>query len=860
MKKISCIFLSLLFVHHLSAQLVEDFNDDDLNLPNMWVFTSNTWKTSATGQLQSANTTPNSLFSISTLTSIQVAQQWQFTVQLDFNPSSTNYVDVYLQADSVDITKMSCVGYFVRLGNTQDEISLYRKNKDGSSTKIIDGQDGVLNKTDNRLSIKVIRKKDYSWILWRDSTATNSQWTIEGNTIDNTYSMGNYVGIAVRQSTNSFFEKHFFDDIILSPYTPDVTPPIVTTVEVKQAQQINIHFSEPINRLSVYKDSLSITPDVSIDTFLFLNNNTIQLTLKKPLTSKTFYQLTLKNIADVEGNALKIYNQSILWNNPEKYDLLITEIMADPDPVVQLPNAEYIEIYNRTAFPFILDEWKLTVGSNTTTLKNTIPAYSYTIVCNQTNVALFPNTISIIGVSSFPSLNNTGDTITLRNPSNNIIHSMYYTNTMHENSIKQNGGWSLELKDTATYCIIDGNWTSSSNEQGGTPGKSNSTYQSNATIEELKIMACIPLLPTQLQVTFNHPTDSTSLTNVNHYMIDGSAYTISAVQTIPPLYQTALLQLSVPLQELKPITLHISGIQRCDGLAINDQSIQTGRSSVAQSGDIIFNEILFNPKSGGSDFIELYNRSNKIIDCNQLLLSASLQMGGTTFKLSGQPLLLFPRDYIVCTENKSALLKQYWVKDPQRIIECTSLPSLPNDKGTIVLTNKQGIVIDSLAYSEKWHFPLLHDVEGISLERSSFEGNTNDAANWHSAASTAGFATPGSTNSQFIECATTTNKFSLSTKTFSPNQDGFEDYALIHYQMNQPGAVAHITIFNLQGRAIKTLARNATLGNSGAFKWDGTTDTFTLAAQGTYIIYCDVFTLDGKRWKEKLAITLAKNN
>lgn len=852
------ITISFLFFSVISfAQLTEDFDDEDLSTPIIWSFAASTWQTNTDGRLQSLSNIANSAFYISAPVILQAAQQWQFKVELSFNPSSSNYVDVYLQTDSVDVTKPTCAGYFVRIGNTQDEISLYRKNADNTILKLIDGQDGTLNKSDNKLWIKITRKADYTWTLWRDSTATGTQWQVEGRAMDNTYADGNYFGIAVHQSTNSFFQKHFFDDIALTPYVPDVTPPTINNIEVKQAHQININFSEPIDKSSVHKNLFDI-PSVSIDTFFFLNNNTIQLQLFAPLTSKASYQLILKNIADVEGNILSNYTTPIIWNNSEKYDVLITEIMADPDPIVQLPNAEYIEIYNRTGFPFNLDGWKLSIGSSTTTLKNIIPAYSYAVICSQSNTTLFPNTINTIGVTSFPSLNNTGDTITLYNSSNNIIHSVYYNDAMHENSVKQNGGWSLELKDTTKYCVINGNWTSSSNSQGGTPGKPNSVYQTNTILDALKIVRCVSLSPTQLQLTFNHPTDSVSLTQLNHYTIDGGAYKINMVQVLAPLYQTAVLQLSAPLQESKPIILHVSGIQRCDGLVMADQTIQTGVGSIAQSGDIIFNEILFNPKTGGSDFIELYNRSNKIIDCSDLFLSNSLQLGSSIYKISNQPLLLFPQEYIACTEDKNALIKQYWIKDLDHIIQSSTLPSFPDDKGTVILTNKQGLTIDSLTYSEKWHFPLLHDVEGVSLERTRFNGNTNDLSNWHSTASTAGYATPGYINSELADGTTNTSRFQVSPKTFSPNQDGFEDYTIINYQMEQPGAVANITVFDLQGRIVKTIARNATLGNSGQFKWDGTTDNFTLVGQGAYIIYCDAFTLNSKHWKEKLTVVVVQ--
>ena len=43
------------------------------------------------------------------------------------------------------------------------------------------------------------------------------------------------------------------------------------------------------------------------------------------------------------------------------------------------------------------------------------------------------------------------------------------------------------------------------------------------------------------------------------------------------------------------------------------QDIEIGLPDSVAKGDISFNEILFNPYSGGSDFVELYNKSAKIL-------------------------------------------------------------------------------------------------------------------------------------------------------------------------------------------------------------------------------------------------------
>ncbi|MEI9935357.1 MAG: hypothetical protein WDM71_11040 [Ferruginibacter sp.] len=43
-------------------------------------------------------------------------------MELAFNTSSANYVDIYLTASASDLTQKNTTGYFVRLGNTDDDI------------------------------------------------------------------------------------------------------------------------------------------------------------------------------------------------------------------------------------------------------------------------------------------------------------------------------------------------------------------------------------------------------------------------------------------------------------------------------------------------------------------------------------------------------------------------------------------------------------------------------------------------------------------------------------------------------------------------------------------------------------------
>ncbi len=156
------------------------------------------------------------------------------------------------------------------------------------------------------------------------------------------------------------------------------------------------------------------------------------------------------------------------------------------------------------------------------------------------------------------------------------------------------------------------------------------------------------------------------------------------------------------------------------------------------------------------------------------------------------------------------------------------------------------------------HNALIKDPKGVSLERSNFARPTNEPGNFRSAASAVGYATPGYKNSQLLDANENLNEeIGLLSKTFSPDNDGFEDALQVNYHFNEPGMIANVTIYNDKGTLIRRLAKNATLTTEGTFTWDGMTETAQPAAVGVYIIYVEVFSLNGKSKKYKKACVLA---
>ena len=202
---LSCIFILVSIT--VTAQLDDRFNDGNFFQQPRWSGTDTVWMINAQHQLQTNSTVPNSTFYISTVNTKATMTQWEFWVKISFNPSSANYIDVFLIASDSNLLKPNVTGYFVRIGNTDDEISLYRKDNN-ATIKIIDGLNGLLNLSESILNIKVIRDENNNWELLRQQNS--SSFISEGIVNDSTYLNSAYFGCVVKQSTASFFQKHYF--------------------------------------------------------------------------------------------------------------------------------------------------------------------------------------------------------------------------------------------------------------------------------------------------------------------------------------------------------------------------------------------------------------------------------------------------------------------------------------------------------------------------------------------------------------------------------------------------------------------------------------------------------------------------
>lgn len=546
---------------------------------------------------------------------------------------------------------------------------------------------------------------------------------------------------------------------------------------------------------------------------------------------------------------------------PSRYDVVITEIMADPTPVVGLPNTEFIEIKNISSISYSLNGWRLSDATGTATITTpfVLQPDSMVILCANSQVAAFSVYGRAIGVASFPSLDNDGDVLTLRSPQNRVIHSVSYSTDWYANEAKKDGGWSLEMIDPENPCGGKSNWKASVNNLGGTPGRINSVNGTNADNTPPQLKRTYAIDSVTIALVFDEPVDSASAALAGNYSIQG--FTINSVITSAPSFQTVLLKLSSPLQNGTVYSVVVTHVSDCKGNAIGAYNkANTGLPQIVSASDIVINEMLFNPKPNGYDYVEFYNKSNKIIDASQLYIANKSNSGMVSAlkKLSEGPFYFFPGGYIVVTEDASNLKLQYLVKNEDAVLQLSSLPSFPDDKGTVVLMDLNGDIIDEVSYEDGWHFGLISTDDGVALERIDPVAPSQSKTNWHSAASTAGYGTPTYQNSQYKKTDDVKATVEVSPKIFSPDNDGRDDIATIGYKVEEAGYVANVIIFDAGGRAVRHLVKNDLLSLTGSWNWDGLGGQRNKLPIGTYIVFTEIFNLEGKKKSFKNVIVLAR--
>ncbi len=590
----------------------------------------------------------------------------------------------------------------------------------------------------------------------------------------------------------------------------------------------------------------------------------VQLVFANPFQDRITYSLQVADIEDDFGNTLDT-NANFTFFIPEAGSVVINEIMADPVPRVgvppnALPEREYLELYNRESIPVNIKGWILQLGTSQEVLPfYEMPAQGFVLITGEDGVNEFDPSIPVLGLDiSSTVLTNSGKELTLFSKEGLQISTVSYTDAWYADPDKDDGGWSLEQIDPDNRCGGESNWAASQNPIGGSPGRENSLLGSNPDTTRPAFERIAVLGDSLIRLSFSERVNELLLADESNYRIQ-PPLEISLADPQGPAFSSSLLYFNEPINPEVIYRLSLVDYpEDCNNNRMREDTLLFTIPSVPQPGDILINELLFNPPTGGSDFVEIYNNSDRLFDLQYLRLGHVDPLQKTFIDsriITEESYLLEPGRYLALTGDRDFVLDYYKPRIPENVVEVDGLPSMNDDEGSMAIATSALELIDFYEYDEDHHLALI-DPEGVSLERQSFEGPSNDPGNWQSAASTVGFATPGYLNSQRV-IPDFSARLGVNPKVFSPNQDGYNDEVSLTYNFESPNNILSVSIWSSTGQKLKTLLNNQNVGRQGFVQWDGTDDSGNLMNTGIYIVVFDYFNTEGAHRVEKQSCVLS---
>jgi len=322
------------------CQIEEYFDNGHLN---NWQGDKSAFVLDQTDQLQLNASGAGSYYLVHPATALNESR-WQLNIHFEFNPSSANFLRFYLISDTPDLHG-ELNGYYLKVGGTPDEVSLYRQ--DGNQhTILIDGRDKILDSNPVVLGLTVTRDNTGNWTLLTDLNHTGL-WHTEGQVQDGQYQNGGWLGfratVTKTRKDKIWLDNLFYEGIPIR----DEQPPILQDIWVHSNKHLKLLFDEEVMAST---ESFALHGAGRPDSVSQSEREADLFWDEPTLISGHEYRLYIQRLSDIEGNTLTDSIDFSHFLQPELtfQDVLINEIMADPVPAVDLPEGEMIELYNRT--------------------------------------------------------------------------------------------------------------------------------------------------------------------------------------------------------------------------------------------------------------------------------------------------------------------------------------------------------------------------------------------------------------------------------------------------------------------------------------------------------------------------------
>jgi hypothetical protein len=535
--------------------------------------------------------------------------------------------------------------------------------------------------------------------------------------------------------------------------------------------------------------------------------------------------------------------------------IVINEIMYAP----KSPEPEWLEIYNTSQENVDLKNWKISNRNTSTKYILTssqaiIKPQEYCIITKDLSqfTAVHPDIPSQIIQSSYlPTylFNNSGDGVILFDHRGATIDSVKYFPTWGGSD-----STSLERIEYHGSSTDSTNWGSSGDSTGSTPGRQNYLTPLESDLRILRVSA--------MSSSITSAIINVVVKNVGHQMVNAFSVSLfydaneDSIPQLSELLEAQTISTSLLFKDSTQINfqwnnppsgrkLLITVVDYSQDMRTSDNTIFCMIKITFPLTSLIINEIMYDPRTGDAEYVELFNPGKESVNIWNWKLSDFNDTNTTSKKyvISQLSYIIGGETFLVIAFDSSIFTRfSYLIDSVHQVIIKEGSISLNNEGDNVILTDLTGQTIDSVRYDPSWHNPDIEDVSGRSLERINPNLLSNDRRNWSTSANPLG-GTPGKQNSLYTTSTPASAALSFSPNPFSPDGDGFEDVTILKYQLPAVTALIRVRIYDANGRLVRTLANTEPSGSHGEIIWDGFNDKRERVRIGIYIVLLEA--LDG---------------
>ncbi|MFH2026009.1 MAG: lamin tail domain-containing protein, partial [bacterium] len=409
---------------------------------------------------------------------------------------------------------------------------------------------------------------------------------------------------------------------------------------------------------------------------------------------------------------------------------------------------EWIELLNISEDTVNLANWRIGDNSSRVAISATdimVPPSEYVLLSSTESITNYweINGIYVHCKNSLPTLNNTEDSIVVRDLCGQVIDSLKYSSNWGYQQ-----GVSLERIDPNRDSNVSGNWAMSQNSVGGTPGYMNSRMVKTHDLSIDTIYVVSEDMVHDEPVEFEFVVGNNGCADIGAYSIHLGVKPMTQEMNETAIIDTLLYfetTIKAGAHQKKSFFAESApgGIYQvfCEVFLSGDEQSSNDQDSCVfvvgyPENSVVVNEVMNVPESGESEWFELYNTSDMDINLNRWTFRDA---GGGWRTITTETEIITADGFCIVAAKQD--FRQTYPQFSVNLIVPENFPILNNSSDSLFLADGSDRVIETVCFRQEWG-----GATGISIERKDPNAPALSEFNWGSSDDPAG-ATPGIENS-----------------------------------------------------------------------------------------------------------------